>query len=51
MVLWMYVALSGPFAVLDYSKSRYSNLLIGALVFVLVFLGLNPNVKREPIGN
>lgn len=47
----MYVPFSGPFAVLDRSKSRYSNLPIDALVFVLVFLGLNPNVKREPIRN
>jgi len=46
----MYVALSRPFAVLDRSNSRYSNLPIGALVFVLVFLGLNPKVKGSLSG-
>lgn len=35
----------------DHPDSRYSNLPIGALVFILVFLGLNPKVKREPIRN
>lgn len=38
-----------PFGVLDHSDLRHSNLPIGALVFILVVLGLNPKVKREPI--